>query len=121
MAESGAIGRISAVVIDVHGLTACGQFWSEVLEVSILSEDERYLVLDRQPGGVGLILQKVPEEKVNKNRVHIDLSVKDVDAALSRAEALGAHKVRVVLDPDERFIVLTDPDGNEFCLVEEEG
>ena len=78
MAGSGALGRIGEVVIDVSDLTMCGQFWAEVLGVNILSEDGRYLVLDRQPGGVGLILRKVPEEKLNKNRVHIDLKVKDV-------------------------------------------
>ena len=64
-------------------------------------------------------MQKVTEGKQGKNRVHIDIRVKDVDAALNQVEALGGGKVRVVVDPTERFIVVADPDGNEFCLVEE--
>jgi predicted enzyme related to lactoylglutathione lyase len=114
-----AIGRIGEIVIDVRDLEASGRFWSEVLGAAIRSADEQYLALDSQPGSPALILQKVTEGKQGKNRVHIDIRVKDVEAALNQVEALGGGKVRVVVDPTERFIVVADPDGNEFCLVEE--
>ena len=115
-----ALGRIGEIVIDVRDLDTSGRFWSQVLGVGIRSVDEQYLVLDRQPNGPALILQQVAEGKQGKNRVHIDLRVKDVDAALNQVEALGGRKLEVVVDPTERFIVVADPDGNEFCLVEEE-
>ena len=116
-----AIGRIGEVVIDVADLDISGRFWTQVLGVAIKSVDDQYLVLESQPNSVALILQKVSEEKRGKNRVHIDIRVKDVDAALGQVEALGGRKLAVVLDPTERFIVVADPDGNEFCLVEEDG
>ena len=111
--------RIGEIVIDVHDLSRCGQFWSQVLGVGIKSENAQYLVLETQPGGVGLIFQRVTEKKLNKNRVHLDLRVKDVDEALIHVQGLGGRMAREVIDPEERFIVMTDPEGNEFCLVEE--
>jgi predicted enzyme related to lactoylglutathione lyase len=114
-----ALGRIGEVVIDVKDLDTSGRFWSKVLGVEIRSANKQYLVLDSQPNSPALILQKVLEEKQGKNRVHIDIRVKDVDAALNQVEALGGRKLEVVVDPTERFIVVADPDGNEFCLVEE--
>jgi predicted enzyme related to lactoylglutathione lyase len=113
------VGRIGEIVIDVHNLTLCGQFWSKVLGVQIKSEDERYLVLNAQPDGPGLILQKVTEQKRGKNRAHIDLRVRDIDRALSQVKTLGGRKVQLVEDPQERFIVVADPEGNEFCLIQE--
>jgi predicted enzyme related to lactoylglutathione lyase len=115
-----AIGRIGEIVIDVSDLEESGRFWSRVLGAEVRSADEQYLVLDSQPNSPTLILQKVSEGKLGKNRVHIDLRVKDVDTALGQIEALGGRKLKVVVDPTERFIVVADPDGNEFCLVEEE-
>ena len=115
-----AIGRIGEIVIDVADLGISGMFWSRVLGVEISSMDEQYLVLHPQSNGPALILQKVSVRKQGKNRVHIDIRVEDVDAALIQIEALGGRKLKVVVDPRERFIVVTDPDGNEFCLVEEE-
>lgn len=113
------VGRIGEIVIDVHDLSLCGQFWSKILGVQVKSEDERYLVLDAQTEGPGIILQKVTEKKRGKNRVHIDLRVRDIDRALSQVKSLGGRKAQLVEDPQERFIVVADPEGNEFCLVQE--
>jgi predicted enzyme related to lactoylglutathione lyase len=112
--------RIGEIVMDVHDLDRCRLFWSALLGVGIKSENARYLVLEPQPGGIGLILQHVPEKKWNKNRVHLDLRVKDFDAALIRVQELGGHFATEVIDPEERFLVVTDPEGNEFCLVKQE-
>ncbi len=62
-------------------------------------------------------LQKVPEKKTAKTRVHLDIRVKDVDIALARVEALGGRKLQAVEEEGSRWIVVADPDGNEFCLV----
>jgi Glyoxalase-like domain len=81
------------------------------------------------PDGVGprLYFQRVPEPKTAKNRVHLDLEVsgrgipleevrRQVAAAVERAVAAGATKVREVDEGDEHWVVLQDPEGNEFCL-----
>ncbi|MBB5956781.1 putative enzyme related to lactoylglutathione lyase [Saccharothrix tamanrassetensis] len=63
-----------------------------------------------------LLLQPVPEEKTVKNRLHLDLAAdKDQDAEVARLVALGATVIEN--DPDFHWIVLTDPAGNEFCVL----
>jgi Glyoxalase-like domain len=82
------------------------------------------------PDGVGprLYFQRVPEPKTAKNRVHLDLAVgggrdtppeesrRLVSAAVERATAAGATKLREVDEGDEHWVVMADPEGNEFCL-----
>lgn len=67
-------------------------------------------------GSPKVYLQKVPEKKMAKSRMHIDISVEDVDAASAQVEALGGRKLQVVEEFGIRWIVMADPDGNEFCL-----
>jgi predicted enzyme related to lactoylglutathione lyase len=59
----------------------------------------------------------VPEGKTVKNRVHVDLYALDEEAAAERIVALGARHLWRSIDPDDRFVVLADPEGNEFCVV----
>ena len=82
------------------------------------------------PDGVGprLFFQRVPEPKTAKNRVHLDLAVSggrgtpmeerraDVAAAVERAVAAGATRVKDYDEAGQHWVVLQDPEGNEFCL-----
>ena len=82
------------------------------------------------PDGAGprLFFQRVPEPKTAKNRAHLDLAVgggrgtppeesrRNIAAAVERAVAAGATKVREVDERDEYWVVLQDPEGNEFCM-----
>ena len=72
------------------------------------------------PAGAGprLFFQRVPEPKAAKNRVHLDVNVgRDrVDAEAGRLVAEGATLLREVSELGERWVVLADPEGNEFCL-----
>lgn len=82
------------------------------------------------PTGVGprVFFQKVPEPKTAKNRVHLDLNVSEsrrvgleeghrrVDAEVLRLVALGATQIRVASERGEYWIVMADPEGNEFCV-----
>jgi hypothetical protein len=52
-----------------------------------------------------------------KNRVHIDFVAKDEEATAKEIEALGATRRWVSDDPEDPFVVLADPEGNEFCVV----
>ena len=85
-------------------------------------------VSDPEARGPRIFFQRVPEEKECKNRVHLDVNVGGpretpaderrvaVDAAVDRAVALGATKVRLVEERGARHYVMQDPEGNEFCL-----
>lgn len=82
------------------------------------------------PDGVQprLFFQRVPEPKTAKNRVHLDVNVggdrgvaperrrERVDAAVDRLVSAGATRVRAYDEPDQYWVVLQDPEGNEFCL-----
>ena len=120
MIESGhseGVGVLYAIVMDVNDLETCGKFWSQVLGTDILYQDERYLRLGHKGERPTLLLQRVPERHREKNRVHIDLDVPDLDAAVSRVQGLGGHKLRQLNEYDTEWVVMADPDGNEFCLV----
>jgi predicted enzyme related to lactoylglutathione lyase len=67
--------------------------------------------------GVSIAFQKVPEPKVGKNRVHVDLLADDVEAEAARIETLGGRRLWASNDPDDVFVVLADPEGNEFCVI----
>src|SRR5918992_5152912 len=82
------------------------------------------------PDGVGprLFFQRVPEPKTAKNRVHLDLDVgggrgtppeehrRRVAAAVERAAAAGASKVKEYDEAGQHWVVMQDPEGNEFCF-----
>lgn len=74
-----------------------------------------YVWLKRPTGAPGIGFQKVPEAKAGKNRVHLDISATDLVVAKARIEALGGRRI----EGYERggFLVMADPEGNEFCLV----
>jgi predicted enzyme related to lactoylglutathione lyase len=117
-AERVSVGSLYAIVLDVNDLEICGRFWSRMLGVDVLYEDQRYMRLGHAGTRPTLLLQKVPEGHEGKNRVHIDLDVPDLDVAARRAEALGAQPVRTVNEYGLAWAVMRDPDGNEFCLVQ---
>ena len=62
-----------------------------------------------------LCFQLVPESKVVKNRVHLDLRCDDLEAETARLVGLGAE-VLTTTGPQDNWVVFTDPEGNEFCL-----
>ncbi|MDN5772073.1 MAG: VOC family protein, partial [Microlunatus sp.] len=70
------------------------------------------------PGWPKISFQPVPEARSVKNRLHLDLDVDDIAAAVAAAVALGAVAVGVpVTDESGTFVVMRDPEGNEFCFV----
>ena len=120
MSESGhseGVGALRAIVIDVNNLETCGKFWSQVLGASILWQAEGYIQLGHKGERPKLLLQKVPERHTEKNRVHIDLDVPDLDAAGERVQELGGRKLKRFNQFGIEWVVMADPDDNEFCLV----
>jgi predicted enzyme related to lactoylglutathione lyase len=75
--------------------------------------------------GPGLIFVAVPDRKSAKNRLHIDLAPpadQDQDAEVRRLEAIGARRVDIGQDRDKvSWVVMADPEGNEFCVLSPRG
>ena len=95
--------------------------WPAFLTAIGVPESEwtsRSAVLDPEGKGPRLFFQRVPEPKAAKNRVHLDVNVgkPGIDEAVARLEAAGATRVREVAEMRERWVVMTDPEGNEFCV-----
>jgi len=126
MDETSRIARLDSVTIDCNDPEALAAFWAAVFDSK---EDWRggdpvqYIDLSATDASPRLRFQRVPEPKTVKDRIHLDLRVDDIEVAAARVMALGA---RPAPSDDFRefnvvFRVMLDPDGNEFCLVMEEG
>lgn len=115
--ESGSIGALTHVGIDVADLERAEAFYSALLGIERHQVFGQYLAFKPLPGGLIVYLQRVPEKKISKTRVHIDVTTPDVAAALARVEALGGRALRDFVEPGENLAVVADPDGNEFCLI----
>ena len=106
------------VVIDAEDPPRLARWWAEALGYQIISERpeevEIRLDRDRLPG---LIFVPVPEAKSGKNRLHIDLRPDDQDAEVERLVDMGARHVDVGQTLDAAWVVLGDPEGNEFCVL----
>ena len=77
-------------------------------------------VIDPDESGPRVLFLRVPEDKVVKNRVHLDVVVADAAARLAKARQLvdaGATEVGRVDEHGQWWIVMRDPEGNEFCVV----
>ena len=114
-----ALGSLEAVTLDVGDLECATVFWSAVLGVTFGPSVVPQIRSVPIAPGLSLDLQLVPERKtLVKNRMHMDVRVAGLDAALRQVEALGGSLVRRVHDDGlDPLYICADPDGNEFCLV----
>ena len=110
------------IVIDCQDPRRAGAFWAEVLGWPLVEDPRGYCWLSSTgapdaPAPL-LVFVPVPEAKTVKNRVHIDVNPSGCEQAeeLQRLEALGARRVDVG-QGDVAWVVLADPEGNEFCLL----
>jgi predicted enzyme related to lactoylglutathione lyase len=109
--------EIVDIVVDCTDPERLADFWSALLQRPIGGRRGPYVWLTRSTGGMGLGFQRVHESKQCKNRVHIDISGSEVAEIKRQVEALGG--VRVTGYEDGGFLVMADPEGNEFCVVPE--
>jgi catechol 2,3-dioxygenase-like lactoylglutathione lyase family enzyme len=105
------------IVIDCHDLEALLEFWAAALGYRRIGiKDEYGLLLPHEPSHPPVFLQRVPEPKTAKTRVHFDLRADDVEAKAKELEVLGARRIDVGQPSDAPFIPMADPEGNEFCV-----
>jgi predicted enzyme related to lactoylglutathione lyase len=98
-------------------------FWCALLGVEVRSvrDDGHHVNLEPSPslpGSMMLVFQTVPEPKLGKNRVHIDVYVDDLDVATARIEELGGRWTDNTTVVDGTWVtrIMADPEGNEFCI-----
>lgn len=103
---------LSTVVIDSDDFEAGVKFWSEALGVKEVWRDGTYVGFEKVQG-LDIVVQKVPEKKTAKSRVHLDFMSDDVEAEVKRLEKLGAKRVAQI----ETWWWMEDPCGNEFCVL----
>jgi predicted enzyme related to lactoylglutathione lyase len=105
------------ICIDAHDIHALAGWWSQVLGWPCEDTDDGDVLLRPPPGaGPVWLFIAVPDEKVVKNRIHLDFRPDDQDAEVARVIGLGARHVDIG-QGDESWVVLADPEGNEFCIL----
>jgi catechol 2,3-dioxygenase-like lactoylglutathione lyase family enzyme len=115
--------RISELVLDARDPQRLADFWCEVLGFVVLGREDDDIEIGPQEGFGGLqptiILSRSDEPKTGKLRLHFDVNAtdRDQDAELARLLSAGARHADVGQSGDESWIVLADPEGNEFCLL----
>jgi hypothetical protein len=111
---------VAAIVFDCERPERISAFWAEATGWPVLGRDDEGVWLrDVGSGGPYLDLHRVAEPKTVKLRVHIDVApFADDDQAIEieRLRALGARPVDIG-QGDVRWVVLGDPEGNEFCVL----
>ena len=118
--ERGRDLRVGSVVIDCNDFETMSRFWQEALRYVPRDppEDDWVVLKDPEGGGVNVSLQVVPERRSGKNRLHLDLYTTDQAGEVERLLSLGATRFPRTPEPDEDFIVLEDPEGNLFCVID---
>ncbi|MEU0131613.1 MULTISPECIES: VOC family protein [unclassified Streptomyces] len=110
--------RLYQLAVDTHDLPSLARFWCGVLDWRILFEDEGEIVIGSDDTALpGICFLPVPEGKTVKNRLHIDLAPDDQAVEVERIIALGARRVDIGQSEDVTWVVLADPEGNEFCVL----
>lgn len=112
--------RLAVIVIDAVRPQSIADFWCSVLGWQIVDQDAEVITIaaaDRSWPMIDIVA--VPESKIIKNRLHIDLRADGASTAeeLERLLQLGARRVDIGQPPDASWVVLADPEGNEFCLL----
>jgi hypothetical protein len=121
--DIGPMVKVGSVVVDCNDFPRMLAFWEAALRYvpKYPPEDDWAILRDPEGRNVNVSLQKVPEERVGKNRLHFDLYTTDQGGEVERLLGLGATRHPRIPEPDEDFVVLADPEGNLFCVVDTKG
>ena len=119
--------RWQCMNIDCEDPASLGRWWAELLGWRVTYEKADEVVIEPPEGspedGISpdMLFARVPESKQVKNRLHVDLRPEDQAAEVARAEAMGARRVDVGQSDTVTWVVMADPEGDEFCILREFG
>ncbi|MFS8478792.1 MAG: VOC family protein [Micromonosporaceae bacterium] len=108
--------RWYAVVVDATDPARLARWWAEVLDYRIASEGPEEVTISGGDAAPSLTFVPATETKAGKNRLHIDLNPDDQEAEVERLVNMGARRVDIG-QGDVPWVVLADPEGNEFCVL----
>jgi predicted enzyme related to lactoylglutathione lyase len=107
------------LVLDCRDPEALAPFWAAALGYVVVGAVDSYtMLLPDGREGPQLLLQRVPEERATKNRMHLDIHTPDIEAMATQLEAMGATRLPpgTVSELGHSWIPMADPEGNEFCV-----
>jgi len=112
--------RIGSIVIDCINFDKMLAFWKEALHYVPREPAQDGWVVLRDPEGrnPNISLNQVSERLVGRNWIHFDLYTNDQEGEMERLLKMGATRHPQTYEPGDDFIVLEDPDGNLFCVVD---
>ena len=113
--------RIVNLCLDANDPTRLGQFWATALGWELAESGGDVVLVPTDSTRFGIRFEPVPDEKVGRNNIHLDVtttSTEDQTALVETLRGLGARDVDVGQRGDEGHVVLADPEGNEFCIIE---
>ena len=106
------------LVVDAEDPARLARWWAEALGYQVVHEEPDEVEIAPTPDHTpALVFVPVAEAKKGKNRLHIDLRPDDQDAEVERLVDMGARHVDVGQGEDVSWVVLADPEGNEFCVL----
>ncbi|GAA3226610.1 VOC family protein [Nonomuraea helvata] len=110
---------ILCVTIDCTAPARLADFWSQALGYKARRDlpNGAHLIAEDEQTMPWLAFTPVAETKATKNRLHLDLRPDDQEAEVARLVALGATRAEVGQSVDASWVVLADPEGNEFCVL----
>jgi predicted enzyme related to lactoylglutathione lyase len=115
--------RAANIVFDCDDPLAVGRFWSTALRRPLDPDASPYFTSigrkDPDPGQPNWFFAKVPEPRTSpKNRVHVDLVADDLEAEIARLVDLGAERLADKEEYGHSWVVMADPEHNEFCIAQ---
>lgn len=102
--------------------------WARAMDIPEENWNDAAALVDPDESGPRIFIQRVPEEKSAKNRVHLDLNISGgggtppdvrrskIDAEVERLTGIGAIRIEAIDQRNEYWVVMNDPEGNEFCV-----
>lgn len=110
--------NVAMVTFDCADPDALAQWWLDVVGGELNAVAPGEFVMVAAEGRPALGFQRVPDPTPGKNKVHLDLHADDKEAEVARVVAAGATEVeRNSFGPEFEWVVLTDPEGNAFCIA----
>jgi len=114
--------QLVALTFDANDPRALAEFWAGVLGWELVDDDEDCIeLLPSDDTGFGIQFLSTAEPKIVANHMHLDLtstSLEDQRQTVARALGLGARHLDIGQGSDASHVVLEDPEGNEFCVIE---
>jgi predicted enzyme related to lactoylglutathione lyase len=112
--------RLGSTVINCADLDLMTRFWSQALHlVPTAEDDDGFRLLRGEHANVSLQRSLTPVSA--RDQMHLDLYTDDQAAEVERLTGLGARAVRHHREPGDDYVVMTDPEGNEFCVCAKPG